>query len=200
MGKPKSNASSLIDAYIKESPDRYRPLLEKIRTIIMSDKRIAEDWKWRAPNFTYQGMICWMAHFKGHIGINFFKGAIVNDRYDLFDQTNADAKGNRIIKIYAAEDINPDAIKDYIAQAIELNEKGLKPEVKKKEIEIPNEFAAALEDNPEACEVFNKFPDSYKRDYVEWIIDAKREVTRDKRIAQAIEWISEGKDRNWKYK
>jgi uncharacterized protein YdeI (YjbR/CyaY-like superfamily) len=66
-------------------------------------------------------------------------------------------------------------------------------------VETPGEFAAALEKNKSASKVFAAFSPSCKREYVEWIADAKRDETRQKRIAQAVEWIAEGKQRNWKY-
>ena len=69
----------------------------------------------------------------------------------------------------------------------------------KPELPIPPEFAAALSANPAARAALEGFSPSHRREYVEWISEAKRPETRDKRIAQAIEWLADGKKRNWKY-
>ena len=201
MNKINPDASKLIDKYVSNAPDHFRPLMNELRSVIIdSDNRIAEDWKWGVPNFHYQGIICWMAYFQHHIGINFFKGALINDTYSLFDLTNGDIKGNRIMKIKSQSDLNTEAIRAYVKDAILLNEKGSKPRIPKTGIQIPDDFMAALISNNTAWQVYEAFPSSYKRGYVEWILGAKRMETRKKRITQALEWISEGKDRNWKYK
>ena len=66
-------------------------------------------------------------------------------------------------------------------------------------IEMPVDFADSLAANPKALEVYNKFSPSNKREYLEWIVDAKTDATRQKRMETAVEWISEGKSRLWKY-
>lgn len=201
MGKINPDTAKLLEKYISNSPDLFRPLMDELRSIINdSDDRIGEDWKWGVPNFHYMGILCWVAYFKNHIGINFFKGALINDTYSLFDLTNADIKGNRIIKIKGPSDLNVKAIRAYLKDAILLNEQGLKPKIPKTDTQIPDDFMAVIKSNNKAWKVYEAFPSSYKKDYVEWIVGAKRIETREKRIKQALEWISEGKDRNWKYK
>ena len=84
-----------------------------------------------------------------------------------------------------------------------LNDEGIKVEKKaskeKKELVVPDILLEALAKNDKAAETFNNFPYSKKKDYVEWITEAKAETTRDKRLATTIEWLAEGKARNWKY-
>jgi uncharacterized protein YdeI (YjbR/CyaY-like superfamily) len=85
---------------------------------------------------------------------------------------------------------------------MKLNEEGVKvarPKAAPRELVVPDYFIAALEANPAAYEVFNEFSTSAKRDYCDWLTEAKTEATRDKRMAQAVEWIAEGKKRHWKY-
>ncbi len=197
----KPDASSLIDEYIAGSPDYARPILEKARQIIVAaDSDIREDWKWNVPHFVCEGIVCWLASFKTHVSVNFFKGALIEDKYQIFDSLGEEQKGNRIIKYTSIDRLHDHELKDYVEQAVVINRKGLKPVVKKKELIVPDYFMEKLKANPKAHTVFTEFPASYKRDYVEWIVEAKREATRDKRMAQALEWIAEGKERNWKYK
>jgi uncharacterized protein YdeI (YjbR/CyaY-like superfamily) len=90
-----------------------------------------------------------------------------------------------------------------IHQAVELNEKGIKvpkaPAAQKKDLAVPKELITALGKNKKAKSVFDAFPPSQKREYIEWITEAKTEPTRNKRLATTVEWLSEGKRRNWKY-
>lgn len=201
MEKVNPHAGELISNYISKSSDFARPILLELRRIINScDERIVEDWKWSAPNFAYKGLLCWTATFQKHVGVNFYKGALMKDRFNLLGHKGSEKKSNRILRITSQDEINEQAISDYIQQAILFNEKGVKPNIAKKEVVIPDSLIKALQTNKKASENFGKFPSSYQNEYAEWINSAKQEATRDRRIAQAVEWIAEGKDRNWKYK
>ena len=93
-------------------------------------------------------------------------------------------------------------LKAAIKEAMELTDMGVtikKSAPKKTEIETPNYFLQALNSNKKAKEVFDKSSPSFRKEYIMWITEAKTESTRNKRLGQAIEWISEGKCRNWKY-
>ena len=68
-----------------------------------------------------------------------------------------------------------------------------------KEIVVPDYLTAALKKNKPAQKTFDNFPPSCRKEYVEWITEAKTEPTREKRLAQTLEWLAEGKRRNWKY-
>lgn len=109
-------------------------------------------------------------------------------------------------KITSLKDLSKYAlIKKYIKAAMKLNEDGIKvppkpKTVEKKEIETPEYFEKALKKNIDAKKVFDSFSYSNRKDYIEWFAEAKTEPTRDKRIAQAVEWLKEGKTRHWKYK
>lgn len=203
MAKPKVNpeATKNIDAYLHKVSDEQRPILELIRkTINQIDDRIQEDWKWGAPCFNMDGLICWFVGFKTHVGLNFFKGALIKDTHKVFVETDDADKGNRMIHFKTLDEVKANVIQDYVKQAIVLNEQNIKVDFAKKQIvEIPDYFAEALSKNKAAQKVFENFTNAQRRDYIEWLVDAKRETTRDKRMAQAIEWIAEGKVRNWKY-
>ena len=202
MAKVVDNASSLIDNYINNASDFAQPILTELRKIIASaDERLVEDWKWGAPGFAYEGLVCWLAAFKTHVGINFFKGALMEDNHQLFEALKADEKkNNRMVKFTSVEDIRADELVEYIRQAMVINESGVKPKVVKKTIETPDYFQQRLKEHPKAKEVFESFSYSNKKDYIEWITSAKREETRENRIVQSLEWLNEGKIKNWKYK
>ena len=110
-------------------------------------------------------------------------------------------------RITSISDLPPRAeLLDYVRKAAALNEAAPKtkptssrPKAKKKPIPVPDDLKAALEESPAAKATFEGFSPSARRDYLEWITGAKREETRTRRLATAIEWMAEGKPRNWKY-
>lgn len=203
MAKPNVNpeATGKIDHYLTTVSEEQRPILELIRkTVNAVDDRIQEDWKWRAPCFNLDGLVCWFVGFKSHVGLNFFKGALIKDSYNAFVENEGEDKGNRMIHYKSLEEVDTAVIADYVKQAILLNEQNIKVDfAKKKVMATPDYFEAALSENAEARQVYDNFTDAQRRDYIEWLEDAKREETRNKRMTQAIEWIAEGKTRNWKY-
>ncbi|SMD32127.1 Uncharacterized conserved protein YdeI, YjbR/CyaY-like superfamily, DUF1801 family [Reichenbachiella faecimaris] len=203
MAKPKVNpdATKKIDAYLATVSEEQRPILDLIRkTVNAVDDRIQEDWKWSAPCFYKDGLVCWFVGFKLHVGLNFYKGSLIKDTFKAFVESEDAEKGNRMIHYKTLQDVNIKALEDYVKQAIVLNEKNIKVDyVRKKELETPDYFEKALNNNSAAKTVFENFTEAQRRDYIEWLVEAKREATRDKRMAQAIEWIAEGKTRNWKY-
>lgn len=92
----------------------------------------------------------------------------------------------------------------YVKKATALNEAGIKAPgrtkpKKRKPIEVPDYFATALKKNARARKTFEGFPPSHRREYLEWVTEAKREETRNQRLTTSIEWLAEGKARNWKY-
>lgn len=203
MAKPKVNpdATKNIDAYLAKASDEQRPILELIRNTVRSvDDRIQEDWKWNAPCFYMDGLICWFVGFKNHVGINFYKGSLMQDTFKAFVEGKDADKGNRMIHYKTLDDVNTEVLKDYVKQALLINEQNIKVDYeKKKTLATPDYFSEALDESPKAKAAFENFTDAQRRDYIEWLVEAKKEATRDKRMAQAIEWIAEGKVRNWKY-
>ncbi len=195
-----------VDAYIARSADFAKPILEHLRKLVHdTSPLLTETVKWGFPFFDYKGSVCQMAAFKEHIGFGFWKQAQLNDPGKLIHQE--DGTAGSFGRITSLIDLPSDEILvDFIKQAIQLNEAGNKKPAVKKEpapktaIEIPSDFAGVLAANPKALEVYNKFSPSHKREYLEWITEAKTDITRQKRMETALEWIAEGKTRNWKYK
>ncbi|MDB5015937.1 MAG: hypothetical protein JWQ84_769 [Mucilaginibacter sp.] len=196
---------SRVDAYIAKAAPFARPVLEYIRQIVHEiSPLLTESIKWGFPFFEYKGPVCQMAAFKQHCALGFWKAALLNDPHQALRL--GDAKAGSFGDIVSIADLpSKEILTDFILQAIALNEKEIKVEKKKAsaekaELVVPDYFIDFLADHPKAKEVFDKFSYSNKKEYAEWIIDAKTDATRQKRMETAAEWMSEGKSRNWKYK
>lgn len=189
-----------VDAYIAKSAEFARPILEHLREIVHAAcPEVEEEIKWSSPHFMYRGILCGMAAFKQHCAFGFWKAALV-----VPDDRNDEAMGN-FGCIATVKDLPPRrTIEGYIKKAMKLNEDDVKPArpksgAPKPPVELPDDLAAALKKNKKAAATYEAFSPSARREYVEWITEAKREETRAKRLAQAVEWMGEGKQRNWKY-
>ena len=192
-----------VDAYIDKSAAFAQPILEKIRKLFhQAHPDMQEVMKWSFPHFEYKGIVGSMAAFKEHCSFGFWKGNLLKDPHNLF--TGVGATSMKATRITSLKDLPSDKVLlAYIREAVALNEAGIKaPKPKKapkKDLEIPTYFMAALKKNKEALAIFEAFSQSHQREYVEWIIEAKQEATRDKRLKQAIAMMAEGKSRHWKY-
>jgi len=189
-----------IDSYIAKSPEFARPILTRIREIVHEGcPECEETLKWSAPTFMYKdAILCGMVSFKQHCIFHFWKGTLVVPSADK------EGAGGQFGKLTKVSDLPPKKeLLGYIKKAMALNEAGIKeakrPVKPKPVLATPKELTAALKKNKAALATFEGFSPSAKREYVEWIVDAKTDDTRAKRIAQAVEWIAEGKKRNWKY-
>ena len=193
-----------VDQYIEKSADFAKPILLHLRKLVHEAcPDVAETKKWSFPHFDYKGMLCSMASFKEHCSFGFWKQSLMEDRQLLKANREQGGMGSFGKITSLAELPSDEQIIGYIKEAMELNDAGVKlpprPKPEKKELVIPQQLTLALENNEAANLNFEKFSYSHKKEYVQWIIEAKTEATRDKRIATAIEWLSEGKARNWKY-
>jgi len=189
-----------VDEYIAKSAEFAQPILAHLRAVIHAAcPEVKETIKWSMPSFDYHGIICGFAAFKQHCALNFWKGELL---VAAEDDKGKEAMG-QFGRISSIKDLPPKKeLTAYIKKAMKLNEEGVKvarPKTAPRELVVPDYFVAALEANPAAYEVFNGFSTSAKRDYCDWLTEAKTEATRNKRMAQAVEWIAEGKKRNWKY-
>lgn len=189
-----------VDAYIDKSADFAKPILTHIRKLVhKACPEITETMKWSFPHFDHKGTVCSMASFKQHCAFGFWKQSLMEQ--DAFP-TEKTAMGS-FGRITSVKDLPPDKVMTgLIRQAVELNEKGVKvvrKPVEKKELVVPKDLTAALSKNKTAKATFDKFAYSHKKEYLQWIEEAKTEATRNKRLATTVEWLSEGKSRNWKY-
>jgi uncharacterized protein YdeI (YjbR/CyaY-like superfamily) len=189
-----------IDAYIAKSADFAKPILTEIRAVVHDVcPDVEETMKWSFPHFDYKGMMCSMAAFKEHCAFGFWKASLILDG----NGRSEEAMG-QFGRMTALSDLpSKQVMRDYIQKAMALNESGTtvkrEPRSPKEAITVPADFTAAVKKNKKALAVFEAFSPSHRREYLEWITEAKSADTRKRRIAQAIEWMAQGKSRNWKY-
>jgi uncharacterized protein YdeI (YjbR/CyaY-like superfamily) len=188
-----------VDAYIERSEDFARPILTHLREVVHEAcPEVEEAIKWGFPNFLYRGMMCSMASFKRHCAFGFWKESLV-----LGERARSAEGMGQFGRLESLADLPPrDELIGHIHKAMRLNEEGVKapqPKTSRKEIAVPEYFAEALRRSGDAWERFQAFSPSHRRECVEWLEEAKRASTRERRIATAVEWIAEGKPRNWKY-
>jgi uncharacterized protein YdeI (YjbR/CyaY-like superfamily) len=191
-----------VDAYIAKSADFAQPILNRIRKVIHASCPVVEEtMKWSFPHFMYRGMFCSMSAFKQHCAFGFWHPLM---RESIEGRGNHEAMG-QFGRITSLAKLPKDAeIKRLVKIAMQLNENGVKRPTKPKPktakvVEVPPDLVAALKKNPAAKKTFDGFSPSCRTEYVQWITEAKRDETRGKRLATTIEWLTEGKKRNWKY-
>ena len=189
-----------VDSYIARAQPFARPILEHVRSRVHATvPQAQETLKWSAPSFTLGGKILlMMAAFKAHAALNFWRGQELRG-----EAATAEAMG-QFGKLTSVKDLPPDRDLDaLIRKAAELTRSAPAPRKVKHEpkppAEIHPEFAAALARSSKAKATLDGFPPGARRDYLDWISEAKQPATRAKRITTAIEWLSEGKRRHWKY-
>ena len=189
-----------IDAYIARSADFAKPILNHMRKLVHTGcPEVEETMKWSFPHFMHKGMLCSMASFKEHCSFGFWKEKLVLGK----TQSEKEAMGT-FGRITSLSDLpNDKTLIGYIKKAAEVNEAGVKVDRpkprEKKPLRIPAYFMDAVKKNKKALATFENFNYSNKKEYVELVTEAKSEETRNKRLATAIEWMGEGKVRNWKY-
>jgi uncharacterized protein YdeI (YjbR/CyaY-like superfamily) len=194
-----------IDAYIAKSAGFAKPILNHLRALVHKACPQAEEtMKWSFPHFDYKReMMCSMAAFKEHCAFSFWKASLMKDPKLLSNAKSETAMGH-LGRIASLKDLPADkTMIAYIKEAVKLNDDKIKA-VKAKPVEktpliIPEDLKAALKKNKKAQTTFENFSRSNKKEYVQWITEAKSAATRNKRLIQAVEWMAEGKIRNWKY-
>ncbi len=195
-----------IDAYIAKSADFAKPILLHIRQLVNKTcPDVEEKMKWSFPHFDYKGeMMCSMAAFKQHAVFGFWKAALMKDPV-LVENAKSEVAMGHLGKLTSLKDLPSDKkMTAWIKEAMMLTDKRIKLPSKakttvKKELVVPDYFIKALSKNKKAKQVFENFAYSHKKEYLEWITEAKTEETRNKRMATALEWMTEGKGKNWKY-
>jgi uncharacterized protein YdeI (YjbR/CyaY-like superfamily) len=201
-----ANTDKRVDAYIAKSADFAKPILTHLRQLIHAAcPRATETVKWGMPFFEYNGsLLCNMAAFKQHCSFGFWNAGQMKDANNKLQVKDRGAMGN-FDRITSVRDLPADRVMtSYIKEAVGLIEKGVKKKATPKkapkpELPVPPELAAALKKSKKAQACFEGFSPSQRREYIEWITEAKTDATREKRIATTVEWLEEGKQRMWKY-
>ncbi len=199
------NLDPRVDGYIQRSADFAKPILNHIRKLVhKACPEVEETIKWGMPFFLHHGLLCHMASFKQHCAFGLRKGSSILKGKAA---TKVDEAMGHFGRITALEDLPTNrVILNYLKRAIQLNAKNaMKPRGRKmlkksaSELPLPEDLLAALKKNRKAALAFDKFSPSHRKEYIQWIAQAKREETRSRRVKTAIEWIGTGKSRNWKY-
>jgi uncharacterized protein YdeI (YjbR/CyaY-like superfamily) len=191
-----------VDAYIKKARPFAQPILNHLRKVVhRAVPEVEETMKWSAPHFDYKGMFCGIAAFKEHVGFGFWKAALLEKhlpgpgglssagqfgKIASLDDLPSDKELTRILRI--ARKLNDDDVKAPPMR------KGPRPALK-----APADLLAALAKNKKAKATFDNFPPGQRREYIAWVTEAKQATTRETRIKTAVEWMADGKIRNWKY-
>ena len=190
-----------VDVYIAKSAAFATPILSHLRKLVHANCPDAtETIKWGMPFFEYKSRIFSnMAAFKAHCAFGFWNGAL------LMIDSKLDKAMGQFGRITSLADLPGEKeIARIIKAAMKLHDEGAKSPsrakpAEKKELVVPDYFLAAVKKNKKALATFEAFTPAKQKEYVEWITEAKTEATRDKRLTQAVEWMAEGKVRNWKY-
>jgi uncharacterized protein YdeI (YjbR/CyaY-like superfamily) len=195
-----------IDDYIMKSADFAKPILIHLRELIhKACPDVEEGLKWSMPYFMYKdSILCGFASFKQHCAFGFWLASKMKDPKKILKSGENKTAMGHLGQLKSIKDLPSDKVLiSYIKEAMSLTDKGVKLEkaapVSKKDLKVPSYFMNALKKNKKALKTFEGFSNSNKKEYVEWVTSAKTEETRETRLETAIEWMSEGKIRHWKY-
>ena len=190
-----------VDAYIAKAKPFAQPILKQIRQAVHAGcPDVVETIKWSVPAFEYKGPMCGMAAFKAHCLMGFWKGTLVKS----MPKDRVTQAGGGWGRFESADDL-PDKklLIRMVKEAAALNDAGITvkrvPKAPKPPAKAPADMLAAIKKNKNAAANWAASSPSHQREYIEWITDAKSDETRQRRLATAVEWIAEGKGRNWKY-
>jgi uncharacterized protein YdeI (YjbR/CyaY-like superfamily) len=192
-----------VDVYIAKSADFAKPILNHLRKLVHTAcPEVEETFKWSFPCFMHKGMLCSMAAFKQHCSFGLWKAALV---FAPGEAPASEAAMGQFGRLTQLSDLPKDSVLlGYLKKAVQLNEAGIKkpaaprPKVKK-ELVVPDFLTNTLVKHQKARAMFDGFSYSHKKEYVQWLTEAKTAETRERRLATAIAWLTEGKSRHWKY-
>ena len=193
-----------VDAYIEEAAPFAQPILKRVRDVVHAAcPTIEETMKWSFPHFMYKkGILCSMAAFQQHATFGFWKGSLIVPARTA-GAKEAMGQFGRLSKVSQLP--SKTVLAGYVRQAMKLDDAGVKsptrskPRGAPKPVVVPAVLSAALKKNKKAHATFEAFSPSHKKEYIEWITEAKSEDTRQRRLANAIAWMAAGKKRHWKY-
>lgn len=193
-----------VDIYIQNAAPFAQPILKHYRSLVhKACPDVEEKIKWGMPFFDYKGkMMCHMAAFKQHCAFGFFQAALMNEPTLVSNAESESAMGH-LGRITALKELPSDKVlMGYIKKAMQITDEGkriIKKAKPKVAYVVPDYINTAIKKNKKAFAVWEAFAPSHRKEYATWIDEAKTDATKNKRIEQAIEWIAEGKQRNWKY-
>jgi uncharacterized protein YdeI (YjbR/CyaY-like superfamily) len=192
-----------IDTYINKAAPFAQPIMRHIRRLVhKACPEVEETMKWGFPHFDYKGVMISTAAFKAHCSLTIWKASLIRG---LDEKDEGDSAMGQFGRITSISDLPDDeTLLGYFREARRLNDENIKvPQKPKdttgKELIVPECLFEALKENPLAAETWDKFAYNHRKEYVNWITEAKTEATRDKRLATTIEWLADGKTQMWRY-
>ena len=193
-----------VDAYIAKSPDFAKPILTYLRGLVHEAcPDVTETIKWGTPTFDYHGIVCGISAFKQYCTLGFWKAPLLMlDGKPLTQKMESGTE--QFGRLTTVKDLPAKSkLVKLVKDAAKLNEQGITlprpPRSAPKPVEVPADLTKALRANATAKTAFDAFSPSHKREYVEWIVEARTAETRQRRLDTAVQWMAEGKARNWKY-
>ncbi|MFZ1743871.1 MAG: YdeI/OmpD-associated family protein [Pontixanthobacter sp.] len=181
-----------VDDYIASAKPFAQPILTHLRKLIhRALPDVEECIKWGMPHFMIGGKnLVGLAAFKAH--------ASMVIHHEEAKQGEGMGQFGKVHEMSHLPD--DEAIILRLQRAAEAMGTPRPRKAKSKpDILVPDYFQIALNENPTAKATFDGFAPSHRREYLEWIVGAKRPETRSKRVTEAIAFLTEGKRRNWKY-
>lgn len=191
-----------VDAYIAAAAPFARPILAAVRAAFHAGcPDVRETMKWGVPAFERVGMLGGMSAFQAHVGFGFWRAKELDDPAGLF---GAERKASPMhVKVRDVAELPPrKVLVAYVkaAAALDAAPRPARAAAKGKPApRAPRWFIDAVAAEPAALATWRGFPPSCKREYLEWVTEAKREATRARRLAETVAWLAEGKRRNWRY-
>ena len=189
--------NSKVDEHINQSK-QWKDEMKALRTIIL-DCQLAEDFKWGKPCYSFQGKnIVIIQGFKDYFALLFFKGGLMKDSQNLLVKMGENTQAGRQMRFENVQDIldKKSIIKDYIFEAVEIEERGEKVEIKREATPVPEEFQIRLNDSPELKSAFESLTPGRQRAYLFHFSAPKQSKTRESRIEKSIPNILKGKGMN----
>jgi uncharacterized protein YdeI (YjbR/CyaY-like superfamily) len=195
-----SSRDKRIDAYVARSAEFAKPILTHIRAVVHTAcPDVEETLKWGSPAYMHHGILCITAAFKAHCALVLWRAPLI-----VGAAKSRDARGH-FGKLTSVKDLPSKAVLvGLIKQAVKLNEAGTKRSQRvagkpKKALPTPADLAAGLKKSAKATAAWAEFAPSHRREYIEWITEAKRPETRAERLKTTLAWVKDGKQRHWKY-
>lgn len=191
-----------VTAYI-EKQTTWKEELTLLRSILLK-LPVEETVKWGAPTYTFEGKnVVGLAGFKNYFGLWFFQGALLKDPQKVFiNAQEGKTKAMLQWRFTSIKEVDKNLIKEYVLEAIENQKQGrvIKPQRNTKPLVIPELLQKELDNNLALKEKFEAFSLSHKREYANYISEAKREATKLKRLEKIVPMILESVGLHDKYR
>lgn len=184
-----------VDFYFKKAK-KWQKELEQLRSIML-DCHLNEELKWGVPCYTFEKSNIVLIHdFKDYCAILFHKGSLMKDPHGILIQQTENVQSARQVRFTSLAEIKKlePILKEYVFEAIEIKEAGLKVEFKKvSEYKVPEEFEKKLAEMPALKKAFYALTPGRQRGYLLHFSSAKQSKTRESRIEKYMRQILDGK-------